>query len=420
MARSAQKRRAAPAAAPAWPADRVERRAVASLEPYARNARTHSEGQVAQLAESIREWGWTTPVLVDEGGQIIAGHGRVLAAQRLGLAEVPVMVAARWSEAQKRAYVIADNKLAENAGWDENLLRLELGELQGLGFDPAMIGFDADALKALFAPQGTEGLTDPDADAPEPPAEPVTQPGDLWALGLHRLVCGDSTDGPTVERVLGEARPHLMVTDPPYGVDYDPDWRNRADRANGQPYGASAVGLVKNDGRADWRESWALFPGDVAYCWHAGRHASSVQASLEAASFEMRSQIIWAKQRLIISRGDYHWQHEPCWYAVRKGRTGHYAGDRSQTTLWQIEHRKSETGHGTQKPIECMRRPIVNNSAAGDWVYDPFLGSGTTLIAAEMTGRRCAGVELDPAYCDVIVRRWEEFTGRKAERQAGA
>jgi hypothetical protein len=226
--------------------------------PYARNARSHSDAQVAQIAASIREWGWTVPVLVDETGMLIAGHGRVLAARKLGLPEVPVMVAQGWSEAQKRAYVLADNKLAENAGWDEALLRVELADLDEMGADLGLIGFSDDELLALLSDK-TVGLTDPD-QVPEPPAEPVTAPGDIWILGRHRLVCGDSTDVDTVARVLNGTTPHLMVTDPPYGVAYDPAWRNRAGLSS-----SKRVGKVENDDRADWREAWALFPGEVAY-----------------------------------------------------------------------------------------------------------------------------------------------------------
>jgi DNA modification methylase len=211
--------------------------------------------------------------------------------------------------------------------------------------------------------------------------------GDVWLLGGHRIICGDSTKAEDVERVLAGVKPHLMVTDPPYGVEYDANWRNVAMRADGTPSDGRAVGKVLNDGQSDWREAWALFPGDVAYVWHAGRHASSVQSSLEASKFEIRCQIIWSKGRFAIGRGDYHWQHEPCWYAVRKGKTGHWAGDRKQTTLWEISHNKSETGHSTQKPVECMKRPIENNSSPGQAVYEPFSGSGTTIIAGEMTGR---------------------------------
>ena len=224
-------------------------------------------------------------------------------------------------------------------------------------------------------------------------------------------MCGDSTNGEHVAMLLDGVEPHLMVTDPPYGVEYDPDWRNRVDRANGKPYGARTIGQVQNDERADWRETWALFPGDVAYVWAApGPLNCTVHDSLAASGLEPRMQIIWAKPRLVIGRGHYHIQHENCWYAVRKGRAGHWSGSRKESTVWEIDHRKSETGHSTQKPIEAMRRPIVNNSSPGQAVYDPFLGSGTTLIAAEQTGRICYGMELDPGYCDVIHRRYAEFT----------
>ena len=231
----------------------------------------------------------------------------------------------------------------------------------------------------------------------------------------HRIACGDSTDPSVVEGLLGGERPHLMVTDPPYGVAYDPSWRERAGVAGGN----HAKGKVLNDDRADWREAWALFPGDVAYVWHAGVFAAEVAQSLRATKFTLRSQIIWDKGQLVLSRGDYHWQHEPCWYAVREGKTGHWAGDRKQTTVWQIEKpRKSETGHGTQKPVECMLRPIRNNSHPRDAVYEPFSGSGTTIIAAQMSARRCFAVELNPAYVDVAVRRWQAFTGEDAVLEA--
>jgi DNA modification methylase len=383
------------------------------LLPYARNARTHSDAQVAQIAASIREWGWTTPVLVDEAGQIIAGHGRVMAARKLQLAEIPVMVASGWSEAQRRAYVLADNKLALNAGWDTDLLKLELGDLQAGGFDLALTGFDGDELATLLA-DPTEGLTDPD-EVPEAQAAAVSELSDVWLLGRHRIVCGDCTDALVVEKALNGVKPHLMVTDPPYGVEYDADWRNKAMRSDGSPISGRAVGKVLNDDKADWREAWALFPGDVVYVWHAGNKAHVVAESLMACDFGIRAQIIWGKSQFVISRGDYHPQHEPCWYAVRKGKTGHYEGGRKQSTLWQIEKpRKSETGHSTQKPVECMKRPIENNSSPGQAVYEPFSGSGTTIIAAETTGRACHAIELNPVYVDVAVRRWQEFTGNAA------
>jgi len=397
-----------------WPADKVERRAVADLIPYARNARTHSDEQVGQIAASIKEWGWTVPVLIDEDGGIIAGHGRIMAAQRLGIDDVPCMVAAGWSEAQKRAYVLADNKLTLNGGWNDELLKVELEELQGFDFDLGLTGFGEDELAGLLGGEENEGLTAPD-ETPEPPAEPVTVEGDVWLLGRHRIICGDSTSADTVAALLGDVKPHLMVTDPPYGVEYDASFRNGIKRADGSIVGARAVGRVENDDCADWREAWALFPGDVAYVWHAGVHAGTVADSLIECGMQIRSQIIWAKNQMAIGRGDYHWQHEPCWYAVRKGKKGHYDGGRKQTTLWQIDKpRKSETGHSTQKPVECMKRPIENNSSPGQAVYEPFSGSGTTIIAGEMTGRHIYAIELNPAYVDVAVKRWQEFTGEQA------
>ena len=287
---------------------------------------------------------------------------------------------------------------------------MELGDLQSLGFDLSLTGFGDEEILALTS-RGTTGLTDPD-DVPDKPAVPVTRPGDLWVLGRHRLLCGDSTNGDDVAAVLDGVRPHLMVTDPPYGVDYDPEWRVRAG-VSGK--GEIAAGKVLNDDRADWREAWALFPGEVAYVWHAGLHAGSVADSLEAAGFKLRSQIIWDKGQLVLSRGDYQWQHEPCWYAVREKATGHWAGDRKQTTVWQIaKPARNETGHSTQKPVECMLRPIENNSSPGQAVYEPFSGSGTTIIAAEMSGRTCHAIELNPAYVDMAVLRWQQFTGEHA------
>jgi DNA modification methylase len=222
-------------------------------------------------------------------------------------------------------------------------------------------------------------------------------------------MCGDATSGADVAHLLDWRKPFLMVTDPPYGVDYDPKWRVEAG-VNKNP---GKLGEVSNDHRADWREAWELFKGPVAYVWHAGRYASTVQASLEAVGFEVRSQIIWAKDRFALSRGHYHWQHEPCWYAVRG--TAHWMGDRSQNTLWNIKAREdSGHGHGTQKPVECMRRPIVNHTKRGGAIYDPFLGSGTTMMAAELTERVCFGLDIDPRYVDVAVIRWQDFTGRTA------
>lgn len=391
----------------------VEYRPVAALESYAKNARTHSERQVGQIVASIREFGWTNPILVDGKNGIIAGHGRLLAAKAMGVAEVPVIELSGLTAAQKRAYVIADNKLTLNGGWDENVLREELKALGESGFDLGLVGFDDVELGVLLTDK-TDGLTDPD-DVPETPTDPVTRLGDVWLCGKHRVMCGDSTVETDVAALLGDVKPHLMVTDPPYGVEYDASWRGKATSNDGRrvSLGVHAVGKVQNDDKADWRAAWALFPGDVAYVWHAGIFAGLVADSLQASGFKLRSQIIWKKNNFAFGRGDYHWHHEPCWYAVRD--TGHWVGGRKQSTIWEIpKPQKSETGHSTQKPVECMKRPIENNSSPGQAVYDPFLGSGTTMIAGEMTGRHVYGVELSPAYVDVIVKRWQAFTGSQA------
>jgi DNA modification methylase len=390
----------------------IEYRPIGDLIPYARNARTHSEAQVALIAGSIREFGFTNPILVDGENGIIAGHGKVLAACKLGMATVPVIELAHLSETQKRAYVLADNRLAEQAGWDRELLALELGDLRDMAVDLTSLGFDAGELDALL----NAGQPDPQEDeVPPVPAVPISLPGDLWLLGNHRLVCGDATDAATVSRVLNGVTPHLLISDPPYGVAYDPAWRNEVGAAK-----TKRVGKVLNDHRADWREAWALFPGDVAYVWHGALHATTVAESLTAGGFAIRSQIIWAKERLVPSCGDYHWQHEPCWYAVREKATGHWSGDRKQTTLWHIASRDQDaaTVHGTQKPVECMRRPMLNNSSPGQPVYEPFCGSGSSIISAETCGRHCYAVELDPAYVDVAVQRWQTFTGREAVLEA--
>ncbi|MDX0517735.1 DNA methylase [Sinorhizobium medicae] len=393
-----------------WPADAVERRPLTSVKHDSANARTHSPEQVAQIAASIREFGFTIPLLVDEAGELIAGHGRALAAQEIGLELVPVMVARGWTQKQIKAYRLADNQLALNAGWDVKLLAAELETLQDMA---ALIGFSESELRRLGRLTGNPGLTDPD-EAPALPDVPTSKAGDLWLCGQHRILCGDACNAQDVERLFSGVKPNLMVTDPPYGVDYDPHWRAEAGVNNNR----KKMGEVVNDERADWRQAYDLFPGAVAYVWHAGKYASEVQASLEASGFQIRSQIIWAKDRFALSRGDYHWQHEPCWYAVRQ--KGNWCGDRSQSTLWTIPSRDdSGHGHSTQKPVEAMRRPMQNNSSAGQAVYDPFVGSGTTIIAAEMEARVALSLEINPAYVDVAVTRWQDFTGEKARLDGG-
>ena len=405
----------------AWPADRVERWPIERLIPYADNPRLHSEADLDKIAAAILAWGWTMPVLADEEGVLLAGHARVGAAAKLGLKSIPVIVARGWSEEKKRAYRLADNELAVRASWDSARLSNELRDLKFSGFDLDLIGFEPDRLQAILATFGPSGLTDPDS-VPEIPDQPATRLGDIWLLGDHRVGCGDSTTAAGVAPVMAGSEPHLMVTDPPYGVAYDPSWRAR----RGLGAGNLAQGKVLNDDRADWGQAYAMFPGDAAYVWFGALRGDVVAADLQACKLQLRAQIIWVKQHFTLSRGDFHWQHETCWYAVREGKASHWQGDRTQTTVWEIannnpfgnRHREQSWGHGTQKPVECMRRPIVNNSRPGQLVYDPFLGSGTSLIAAEMTGRICCGLEISAAYVDVILRRWQAFTGRTAIHQA--
>jgi DNA modification methylase len=385
-------------------------RPISELIPYAKNSRLHSDHQIAVIAGAMKEFGFTNPVLIDEAGGIIAGHGRIMAARKLKMKDVPCIVVPGLSDTQRRALVISDNRSAELATWDNEMLAMELGDLAADGFDLAgIVGFSDEDLAKLIGGGVGSGLTDEDA-VPEPPAHPVSQIGDVWIMGRHRLVCGDSTDALVSEKCLSGVKPHLMVTDPPYGVAYDPAWRGKALNDGAK----RAEGAVSNDGKADWREAWALFPGDVAYVWHGMLHSGEVVDSLAAMGFEVRAEIVWVKGRHVLSRGHYHPQHESCWYAVKKGGTGHWAGDRKQTTIWQIDHARSETGHGTQKPVEAMRRPVLNNSSAGHAVYEPFSGSGTTIIACETAGRSCHAIEIDPQYVDVAVKRWQDFTGLAA------
>lgn len=393
-----------------WPIER--------LKIYEKNPRVAPDNAVAMLAEGIKKLGFRNPMQVDKDGVLIAGHTRLMAAKKAGLKEVPVIVHADMSPAEAAALRIADNKLAELTDWSNDLLIAELTMLDDVGQGWEGLGFNDEELAALFANK-TEGLTDPD-EVPEPPVNPVTVLGDVWLLGKHRIVCGDSTKADDVAKALNGVEPHLMVTDPPYGVEYSAGWRNDAmpqknDPSRQRDGAGRATGAVENDDKADWSEAWALFPGDVAYIWHAGNMAHVVAESLVSNGLHIRAQIIWNKHQLVIGRGDYHPKHEPCWYAVRKGKTGHYIGGRKQTTVWDIDKpQKSETGHSTQKPVECMKRPIENNSSPGQAVYEPFSGSGTTIIAGEMTGRSIHAIELSPAYVDVAIKRWQGFTGHQA------
>jgi DNA modification methylase len=386
---------------------RLETWPVARLLPSARNARTHSKSQIAEIAASIKAFGFSNPILIGVDGDVVAGHGRLAAARQLGLSEVPVVILSGLTELQRRQLMLADNRIALNAGWDLEMLAVELTDLSVLGADLKILGFTKQELAKALTP-ALGGVTD-ENEVPELPKEAVSAVGDIWLAGLHRIGCGDSTDATMVAALMGDLAPGLMVTDPPYGVNYDPEWRHRIGVNK-----SARRGKVLNDDQADWGAAWALFPGNVAYVWHGALHSTTVAESLVANGFTIRAQIIWAKDRLVLGRGDFHWQHEPAWYSVRD--KGNWTGDRKQTTLWAISSggQDAKTTHGTQKPVECMRRPMLNNSSPGQTVYDPFHGSGSTLIAAETSGRVCLAMELDPRYVDIAVRRWQAFTGKEA------
>lgn len=401
------------------------------LTPYENNSRIHSDAQIDQLANSISEFGYVGAIVIRDG-VIAKGHGCLVAikwlldkgekiypapgksggAKAYPVNKIPTIDATGWSDAQFKAYVITDNKLALNADWDMDMLRIELDDLKLDDFNLDFIGFDSSELADIFA-SGNEGKTDED-DIPDAPERARSKPGDVWILGKHRIVCGDSTNAETVALCLGKVKPHLMVTDPPYGVEYDANWRNTSLRENGKPIGARAIGKVDNDSNADWSAAWALFPGEVIYIWHASMKTHVFAESIKKSGFELRAHIIWVKNNIAIGRGHYHWQHEPCWYAVRKSATGHWQGSRKESTVWNIDKpMKSETGHSTQKPVECMRRPIENNSKPGEAIYGPFCGSGTTIIAAETTARVCHAIEINPLYVDMAIIRWQDFTGEQ-------
>lgn len=409
---------------------------LASLRQDPENRRLHDEQNLEMIVDAIGAVGLGRSVVIDEDDVLLAGNGVARAALQAGVTKVRVietdgteLIAVKrtnLSPDQKRALAIFDNRTAELGVW--NLEQLRKDAAAGLPLDAFWSPDEAAALLAQVHVDGV-GRTDPDAAPDIRPTD--IKVGDLFELGDHRLLCGDSTNPDSITRLLAGVVPPLMVTDPPYGVNYDPAWRARAD----VNLNRKKLGTVTNDDRADWTEVWKLFPGDVAYVWHAGLLSDVVKGSLERAGFGCRAQIIWAKDRLVLGRGDYHWQHEPLWYAVRDGAKGHRTTDRRPTTLWRIRDQMvlgdsdnttvweisnredGGHGHGTQKPIECMARPMRNHLALQ--VFDPFVGSGSSVIAATTLNRRCFAVDLEPTWCQVTIDRWEAFTGQKAQKVGG-
>lgn len=393
-------------------AQTVEVIGIEKLIPYVKNSRTHSDEQVAQIAASIKEFGFNNPVLIGSDDVIIAGHGRVMAARKLGMLEVPCIRLGHLTETQRKAYIIADNRLALNAGWDEELLTIELNDLLADNFALDILGFDADELKNLLDPvTPTEGLTDED-EVPEVPEEPKTKPGDIYKLGRHRLMCGDSTSIDALEKLCDGQLVDMWLTDPPYNVAYEGKTKDAL--------------TIKNDSMDDdqfrqfLRDSYTaadmvMKSGAVFYIWHADSEGYNFRGAAKDAGWTVRQCLIWKKSTMVMGRQDYHWKHEPCLYGWKEGAGHLWAADRKQTTILEFDKPSRNGEHPTMKPVGLFEYQMLNNTKGGDIVLDSFGGSGTTLIAAEKNGRVARLMELDPKYCDVIVKRWEDFTGQKAD-----
>ena len=378
--------------------------AIQKLVPYINNARTHSPEQIKKLRSSLREFGFINPVIIDRDYGVIAGHGRILAAKEEGIKEVPCVFADHLTEAQKKAYIIADNRMAMDAGWDEELLRVEIEALQGMDFDPLLTGFDEKELAALFD-DGAEAKDD-DFDVDEELEKPVfSKTGDVWTLGRHRLVCGDSTKAETYETLMQGKKANLVVTDPPYNVNYE-----------------GSAGKIKNDNMA--AEKFYQFLLDAftnmekvmaedasIYVFHADTEGLNFRRAFSDAGFYLSGCCIWKKPSLVLGRSPYQWQHEPVLYGWKKNGKHQWYSDRKQTTIWEFEKPRKNADHPTMKPIPLLAYPITNSSMSNTLILDPFGGSGSTLIACEQTDRSCCTIELDEKYCDVIVKRYVELKG---------
>jgi DNA modification methylase len=400
-----------------WPIDK--------LIPYARNPRKN-DSAVDQMIGSIREFGFKIPCLVRSDGEVVDGHLRLKAARKLNITEIPVILCDEWTPAQVKAFRLMVNRSVTWADWDEELLKLELMDLETADFDLSLTGFDPKEIDALTLETNLA-----EDEVPPVPATPISQPGDVWICGPHRVLCGNSTNPEDVGRLLGDSKPRLMITDPPYGIELDSEWRDRAGLNGCGPAEASYMKhrteghnetTISGDTRADWSEAFELVPSlEVAYVWHASKFTREVLDGLLRIGFLHHQQIIWDKGRTVLTRTHYWFQHEPCWY-VRKKNAPWFGKAGENSTIWHSPSPKFIMGgsdeekfdHPTQKPVELMRRPIINHTKRGELVYEPFLGSGTTLAAAEVTERVCYGLELDPKYADVVVQRWQQLSGKQA------
>lgn len=395
----------------------TEKRKIKDLKNHPKNPRQITKEQMEEIKTSLGNFNYVEVVAINLDNTILAGHMRIRAMKEMGRGkeEIDVRVPSRMlMKEEADEYLIRSNK---NTGeWDFDILGNEwdVETLLKCGFKE----------EDLIGPQIEDlGSTDDEEEAsvPDSPKQPITQLGDLYQLGEHRLICGDSTMPDVVESVMGGNEPNLMVTDPPYGVSYDATWRDPNKLTGSTIKRTKPIGRIKveNDDRADWSIAYSLFTGNIAYIWHEGKNSANVAKNLEDSNYDIVCQIIWNKHKFALSRGDYHWKHEPCWYAIRKGANHNWKGDRKQSTVWDIPNlthagnEDSRTEHSTQKPLECMARPIQNHTEKDEYVYDPFLGSGTTLIACEKLNRKCIGIELSPNYCDVIVKRYINYISKQ-------
>ncbi len=387
--------------------------ALHEIKPYENNVKQHPVRQLEAIMHSIQQFGFRQPIVIDRDNTIVAGHARYEAATTIGMQEVPCEIADNLTEQQINAYRILDNEIAKQGYTDESLLKIEMEKLPEFDFTP----FNLELPDFNIT---NDGLCDED-EVPEPASEAITKRGEVWILGNHRLMCGDSTLITDVDKLMNGEKANLMLTDPPYGVNLDQSWRDDALPIEKQ-LGKGNRNKVSNDDRADWKESYTLFPGNIAYVWHASKFTDVIKHNLEDCDFDVRQMIIWNKSIMVMGRSAYHWKHEPCWYAVRKGCDANWKGDRKQTTVWDAVSpnnifagsKEERTDHPTQKPVLLFTIPIINHTENGDVIYDPFGGSGTTLIACEKTNRKCFMMEISEHYCDIIVKRWQKFTGHQA------
>lgn len=388
----------------------IIKKPIDSLIPYAKNARVHDEAQIAQIAGSIKEFGFNNPVLIDKDNGIIAGHGRVMAARKLGLTEVPTILLDHLNETQRKAYILADNRIAINSTWDNEMLSLELMDIKD-DVSLAMLGFNVDELDALLNPtELTEGLTDEDA-VPDVPNEPTTKLGDIYQLGNHRLMCGDSTSIDAVEKLMDGQLADQLVTDPPYNIAYEGGSKKREQIKNDEMADSEFRQFLKDVYIA---ADAVMKAGAVFYIWHADTEGYNFRGAARDMGWKVRQTLIWNKDNSAFGRSDYHWKHEPCLYGWKEGAAHLWATDRKQTTVIACKRPSKSDLHPTMKPVELMEYQILNNTKGSDLVLDLFGGSGSTMIAAEKIGRYARLMELDPKYCDVIIKRWEDFTGKKA------